>query len=61
MDNSKPQTIYLLFGYQNHKLKFNDILLDIYYTLKEVQKRQYKICFSKSTFSRESNITRNKE
>ena len=60
MDNSKPPIIYLLFGYENNKRKFNTKLLGIYYTLEEVQKRQNEICLDKSSYSVEANITRDK-
>lgn len=60
MDNSKPPIIYLLFGYENNKRKFNTKLLGIYYTIEEVQKRQNEICLDKSSYSVEANITRDK-
>lgn len=60
MDNSKPPIIYLLFGYENNKRKFNTKLLGIYYTLEEIQKRQDEICLDKSSYSVEANITRDK-
>lgn len=60
MDNSKPPIIYLLFGYENNKRKFNTKLLGIYYTIEEVQQRQNEICLDKSSYSVEANITRDK-
>lgn len=60
MDNSSNNIIYLLFGYQNSKRRFNTKLLGIYYTLEEIQKRQDEICLDESTYSIEGNITRDK-